>query len=74
MMQTNTISLQSILVATVAGFISYVEISLSRPYKILKSRNEQNVSMHTLEKYLKIISMGTLSIAMAALAIRIVLG
>jgi len=74
MMQTNTISLESILVASVASFISYVEICLSRPYKILKSRNEQNISMLTLEKYLKIISMGTFSIAMAALAIRIVLG
>lgn len=68
MMQTNTISLESILVATVAGFISYFEISLSRPYKILKSSNGQCASIHTLERYLKIISLGTLTTSMLALA------
>ena len=74
MMQTNAITLESILVATVASVISYVEISLSRPYKVLKSNNVQNGSVSTLEKYLKIISFGTLIIAMLALALRIILG
>ena len=74
MMQTNAITLESILVATVASVISYVEISLSRPYKVLKSNNVQNGSASTLEKYLKIISFGTLIIAMLALALRIILG
>ena len=74
MMQTNTITLESILVATVAGVISYVEISLSRPYKVLKSSNVQNGSVGTLERYLKIISSGTLITAMLALALRIILG
>ena len=74
MMQTNAITLESILVATVASVISYVEISLSRPYKVLKSNNVQNGSVSTLEKYLKIISFGTLIIAMLALALRMILG
>ena len=74
MMQTNAITLESILVATVASVISYVEISLSRPYKVLKSNNVQNGSASTLEKYLKIISFGTLIIAMLALALRMILG
>ena len=74
MMQTNAITLESILLATVASVISYVEISLSRPYKVLKSNNVQNGSASTLEKYLKIISFGTLIIAMLALALRMILG
>jgi hypothetical protein len=71
-MQTNGITLESILVATVAGVISYVEISLSRPYKVLKSRGVQIDSVRTLERYLKIISFGTLITAMLALALRII--
>jgi hypothetical protein len=74
MMQTNAITLESILVATVAGVISYVEISLSRPYKVLKSSSVQDGSVSTLERYLKIISFGTLIIAMLALALRVFLG
>jgi hypothetical protein len=74
MMQTNSISLEPILVATVTGFISYVEICLSRPYKILKSSNVQNHSIDILERYLKIISFGTLITAMVALALRMALG
>ena len=74
MMQTNAITLESILVATVASVISYVEISLSRPYKVLKSNNVQNGSASTLERYLKIISFGTLITAMLALALRMILG
>lgn len=72
-MQANTVTLESILVATVAGIISYFEISLSRPYKVLKSSNMQNNSVTTLESYLKLISFGTLFTAMLALAIRLVL-
>ena len=71
-MQTNGITLESILVATVTGVISYVEISLSRPYKVLKSRGVQIDSVRTLERYLKIISFGTLITAMLALALRII--
>jgi hypothetical protein len=74
MMQTNAITFESILVATVAGVISYVEISLSRPYKVLRSSNVQNGATNTLERYLKIISFGTLITAMLALALRIVPG
>lgn len=74
MMQTNAITLEPILVGTVAGVISYVEISLSRPYKVLKSRNVQNGSVGILERYLKIISFGTLITAMLALVLRMVLG
>jgi Na+/alanine symporter len=73
-MQANTITSESILVATVAGIISYFEISLSRSYKILKSSNMQNGSASTLERYLKIISFGTLLTAVLALALRLVLG
>lgn len=73
MMQTNEITFESILVATVAGGISYVEISLSRAYKVLKSRGVQNDSVCMLERYLKLISFGTLLTAILALTIRIIL-
>lgn len=74
MMQTNAISPAVILVAIVAGVISYVEINLSRPYKVLKHNNVQNSSVSTLERYLKIISFGTLCTAVLALALRMILG
>ncbi|HZD35020.1 MAG TPA: hypothetical protein VE130_07430 [Nitrososphaeraceae archaeon] len=74
MIQTNAITLESILVAAVAGVISYFEISLSRPYKILKHRNMENGAASRLEKYLKIISLGTLTVAMVSVALRSVLG
>jgi hypothetical protein len=74
LMQTNAITLESILVATVAGVISYFEISLSRPYKVLKHSNMENGSVSRLERYLKIISLGTLTIAILSLALRLVLG
>jgi hypothetical protein len=74
MMQTNAISPAVILVAIVAGVISYVEINLSRPYKVLKRNNVQNSSVSTLERYLKIISFGTLCTAVLALALRMILG
>jgi hypothetical protein len=73
-MQANTVTLESGLVATVAGLISYFEIRLSRPYKVLKSSNMQNDSVSTLEKYLKLISFGTLFTAILALALRLVFG
>jgi hypothetical protein len=73
-LQTNAITLESILVATVAGVISYVEISLSRPYKVLKSSTMRNGPVSTLEWYLKIISFGTLITAFLALVLRMILG
>jgi hypothetical protein len=72
-MQTNSVAHVSIFVAALAGFISYVEITLSRAYKILRRRNEEIAPMHELEKYLKIISLGTLGIAMLCLTLRIFL-
>ncbi|HET6640901.1 MAG TPA: hypothetical protein VFG77_04785 [Nitrososphaeraceae archaeon] len=74
MMQTNAITLEAILIAIVASVISYVEINLSRPYKVLKRNNVQNCSVSTLERYLKIISFGTLCTTMLALALRMILG
>jgi hypothetical protein len=72
-MQTNSIAPIPILAAVIAGFISYVEISLSRPYKILRRHNEDNVAVQELEKDLKIISLGTLAIVMISLTLRIFL-
>ena len=73
-MQTNSITLESILLATLAGVISYFEISLSRPYKVLKYSNMKSGLVSVLERYLKIISLGTIAIAVLSLALRVVLG
>jgi hypothetical protein len=71
-MQTNSVALIPIPVAAIAGFISYIEISLSRPYKILR-QNEDSVAVQELEKDLKIISLGTVATVMISLALRIFL-
>lgn len=73
-MQTNTITVASIFVAAIAGFISYVEIVISRPYKTLRRQKLDSTAAQTLERFLKIISLGTLGIAFLSLALRIFLG
>jgi hypothetical protein len=70
-MQTNSVAPISILASAIAGFISFVEISLSRPYKVLRRRNKDNVAVQVLEKDLKIISLGTLATVMVSLTVRI---
>jgi hypothetical protein len=49
--QTNRISVSALLVATAMGLLSLVEITASRPYKILKRDAGRNVPALTEERY-----------------------
>ncbi len=77
-MQTNSVSLIAFAAAAATGFVSYVEIKKSRPYKELKRGNydqtlsqEQVMSkMNHYERILKALSAGTISVAVILLVLR----
>ena len=77
-MQTNSVSLLALAVATAMGFVSYAEIKTSRPYKELKRGNyEQTLSNEQIlikinhyERILKSLSAGTILLAIALLVWR----
>jgi hypothetical protein len=58
--QTNSITLCSILISIVPFILSYIEIKLSRPYKTYKRNNINLSKVKLYEKYLKILSLGTI--------------
>ncbi len=76
--QTNEVSLVVVVVAAATGFISYVEIKTSRPYKELKRGNydltlsQEQVMAKTnyYERILKSLSIGTVSVAVILLVLR----
>lgn len=76
--QTNDVSLIAFAVAAATGFVSYVEIKTSRPYKELKRGNydkalsqEQIISrMNHYERILKSLSVGTVLVAVILLVLR----
>lgn len=69
-MQTNSITLIPLVAAAITGTLSYSEIKISRSYKELK-RSGQNdnlskqIEAKRLERYLKIISLGTIVFVVA---------
>jgi hypothetical protein len=69
-MQTNSIGLIPLVAAAFTGTLSYSEIKISRSYKELK-RSGQNdnlskqIEAKRLERYLKIISLGTIVFVVA---------
>ncbi len=77
-MQTNSVSLITFAAAAATGFVSYVEIKKSRPYKELKRGNydqtlpqEQVMSkINHYERILKALSAGTISVAVILLVLR----
>ena len=74
-MQTNSIGLNPLVAAAIAGTLSYSEIKISRSYKELKrSGQNDNLSEQTetkrLEMYLKIISLGTILFVVATCVYR----
>jgi hypothetical protein len=60
-MQTNSISLEAILVAVGAAVLSYIEIKLSRPYKELKRSGTDPLRARKLEGYLKLLSLSVIA-------------
>jgi hypothetical protein len=58
--QTNSITPFPILISLVPFVLSYIEIRLSRPYKTYKRNNVNLEKAKLYEKYLKLLSIGTI--------------
>jgi hypothetical protein len=75
-MQTNTLSLEAIVLGMAAALFSFVEIKASRPYKVLKRRQhelgeEEKGTMKVYEAILKSISIGVILLGAGLLVGRI---
>lgn len=76
--QTNDVSLIAFAAAAATGLVSYLEIKTSRPYKELKRGNydktmtEEQVAskINHYENILKVLSVGTISVAVILLVLR----
>lgn len=71
-MQTNSMNILVVAAAGLTGLISYAEIRMSRPYKHLKQKNSNDALTYRLETGLKVISVGTILLALCILAFRII--
>ena len=58
--QTNSFTNISLLASLIPFILSYIEIKLSRPYKIYKKDKTKANRAKTYEKYLKTLSLGTI--------------
>lgn len=72
-MQANSISILALAVSGAAGFVSYSEIRMSRPYKQLKQSGADPGRAKKIENGLKAVSLGTIAFALAMLAYRAIL-
>ena len=70
--QTNSMNILALAAAGLTGLISYAEIRMSRPYKHLKQKNSSDALTYRLEIGLKVISVGTILLALCILAFRII--
>ncbi|MDP9015451.1 MAG: hypothetical protein M3M87_01650 [Thermoproteota archaeon] len=70
--QTNSMNILALGAAGLTGLISYAEIRMSRPYKHLKQKNSSDALTYRLEIGLKVISVGTILLALCILAFRII--
>ena len=70
--QTNSMNILALAAAGLTGLISYAEIRMSRPYKHLKQKNSSDSLNYRLEIGLKVISVGTILLALCILAFRII--
>jgi hypothetical protein len=68
-MQTNSMSYTTLLISTLPFLVSYIEIRLSRKYKVLKQTDPSQ--SNTLELQLKIISTSTIIFTIAFLIFRV---
>ena len=59
--QTNTITIETLLMSSLAGGLSYILIRTSRKYKDLKNQSADNSEIYKKEIILKIISIGTIA-------------
>ena len=58
--QTNSISLETIMISAITSFLTYILILNSRPYKILKQTNRDSKEIKKRELILKLLSIGVI--------------
>ncbi|MCI0558997.1 MAG: hypothetical protein MN733_10915, partial [Nitrososphaera sp.] len=68
-MLTNAIDVLPLIVGCITGLVSYLEIKMSRPYKQLKRDGADQDRVRRLENGLKIVSLGTIAIALSFLTV-----
>jgi len=59
--QTNSITFETIIFSAIAGFSSYILIITSRKYKVLKKQNARYELFHRKEQILKFITTGVIT-------------
>jgi len=72
-MQTNSVVVLTFGVAFATGLVSYLQIRISRPYKVMKQKDGGQEEAKILETGLKSISLGTIVFAISMLTFRILL-
>jgi len=68
--QTNSITTESLVFAVIAGILSYVLIKTSRNYKDLKRRSAEAERIYKKEVVLKLVSVGVIFVTIALVLIR----
>jgi hypothetical protein len=71
-MQTNSVGTLPIIMSVCAALVSYMHIKISRPYKELRRKRLNEQRAKRLEVYLKLISLGTIAVAFAAIFLRVI--
>jgi hypothetical protein len=74
-MQTNSISISALIASSITALVAYAEIRVSRPYKELKrshmDEKEKKIIMY--ERMLKLMSIGSIGVAISMLMVRMLL-
>jgi hypothetical protein len=71
--QTNSITLLSFSLSFIALALSYIEIKISRPYKNFRRNQFDLDKARSYEIYLKILSLGTISVTLVLLLLKMYL-
>lgn len=68
--QTNSISLETIIISGITALITYALISTSRPYKLLKQKNGNTNLVRKKELFLKLLTLGVVVATLIFFVIR----
>lgn len=68
--QTNSISLETIIISGITAFITYSLISTSRPYKLLKQNNVDSNLIRKKELFLKLLTLGVIAATLVFFVIK----
>ncbi|GBC74050.1 hypothetical protein HRbin05_00081 [archaeon HR05] len=74
-MQTNSISISALIASSITALVAYAEIRVSRPYKELKRSHmdEKEKKIILYERMLKLMSIGSIGVAISMLMVRMLL-